>query len=212
MRETPTLGKIIKRIRQERGWTLADMSSAVSIPLSTLSKIENDKLTLTYDKLQQLSYALNIPLSELFAQPRRADAPGMVTARRSIATIESAVRVETPNYEYFYLCGDLHRRRMIPIYARVTARNLAEFGEMVRHSGEEFAFVISGAVDLHTEFYTTARLQTGQGVYIDSNMGHAYVLAPGHDDAVILCVCSSSEEQLERELIAAAESQAAPHP
>lgn len=208
MSEAPTLGKIIRHIRQDRNWILAEMSAAVGIPLSTLSKIENDKLTLTYDKIQQLSSALNIPLSELFAQPTQSDTTGVVTARRSIATIDRAVRVETKNYEYFYLCGELRRRRMIPIYARVTARDLAEFGDMVRHSGEEFTFVISGAVDLHTEFYATARLETGQGAYIDSNMGHAYVLAPGHDDAVILCVCSSREEELEQELIAAAESSA----
>ncbi len=60
---------IVKRLRQERGWKLSDMSAAVGIPLSTLSKIENDKLTLSYDKLWQFARSLNIPLTDLFAEP-----------------------------------------------------------------------------------------------------------------------------------------------
>ena len=47
------------------------MSERTSIPVSTLSKVEHDRLTLTYDKLVQLSQRLNIRISELFADPSR---------------------------------------------------------------------------------------------------------------------------------------------
>ena len=45
------------------------MSERIDIPVSTLSKVEHDRLTLTYDKLLQLSQRLNIRMSELFADP-----------------------------------------------------------------------------------------------------------------------------------------------
>ena len=90
-----SLGAIVKRIRRDRQWTLAEMSDVCGIPLSTLSKIENDKLTLTYDRLQQLSRSLGIGLAELFSEGEQNDA--VVTARRSIARLDEAVRVETRN-------------------------------------------------------------------------------------------------------------------
>lgn len=45
------------------------MSERTDIPVSTLSKVEHDRLTLTYDKLLQVSHGLKIPLSELLADP-----------------------------------------------------------------------------------------------------------------------------------------------
>lgn len=203
MSDGPSLGSIVKRIRKERQWTLAEMSEACGIPLSTLSKIENDKLTLTYDKLQKFSTSLAIPLGELFADPRRRDS--IVTARRSLATLANAIRVVTPNYVYNYLCSDLRKRRMIPIHVEITAKTLADFGDLVQHGGEEFAFVLDGAVVFHSEFYAPVTLNKGEGVYIDSNMRHGYVVAEGHDRAAILSVCTSDDENLAQQLIAEAE-------
>ena len=41
------------------------------------------------------------------------------------------VRVTTPNYDYFYLCPELRRKRMIPVLTRVRAKSIEEFGELV---------------------------------------------------------------------------------
>jgi predicted transcriptional regulator len=60
----PTLGRILKELRRHRNWTLREMSERSGIPVSTLSKVENDRLTLTYDKLAQLSEHHEIPISE----------------------------------------------------------------------------------------------------------------------------------------------------
>jgi transcriptional regulator with XRE-family HTH domain len=59
----PTLGRILRELRANRGWTLKEMSERAGIPVSTLSKVEHDRLTLTYDKLLQLSQKLNIRMS-----------------------------------------------------------------------------------------------------------------------------------------------------
>src|ERR1700723_3750862 len=98
-----TLGGLLRSLRSRNGWTLKEMSLRTSIPVSTLSKVEHDRLTLTYDKLVQLSQRLNIRISELFADPL-AEAEPAVTARRSIGRIADAVRVNTRNYDYYYLC------------------------------------------------------------------------------------------------------------
>lgn len=191
----PTLGALLRGLRTRNKWTLKDMSDRSGIPISTLSKVEHDRLTLTYDKLLQLSRRLNIRMSELFAE-NDAAVESPVTARRSIGDIKRSVRVMTPNYDYYYLCTELRRKRMIPILTRIRAKSVEEFGELVRHPGEEFIYVVDGSVIVHTEFYDPVTLRVGESIYIDSNMGHGYVTADGCDEAVVLGVCSSAEDGL----------------
>jgi transcriptional regulator with XRE-family HTH domain len=196
----PTLGALLRALRSREGWTLKEMSAKSGIPMSTLSKIEHDRLTLTYDKLQSLSRRLGLRMSELFAETQD-EAVQPVTARRSLGDVARSVRVETPNYDYYYLCTELRRKRMIPVVTKIRARSAEQFGELVRHSGEEFLYVLSGRVEVQTEFYDSVTLEAGQALYIDSSMGHAYLAAEGCDEAEVLAVMSSSEEELMESLL-----------
>lgn len=190
----PTLGQIIRDLRSRKGWTLKEMSEQSGIPVSTLSKVENGRLTLTYDKLQQMSQRLKMRMSDLFAE---ADPQvESITARRSIGRIDDAVRVTTSNYDYYYLCPELRRKRMIPIITRISAKSLAEFGDLVRHSGEEYVHVLEGTIVVHTEFYDPVTLEAGEGIYLDSGMGHAYLAGQDCEAALVLGVCSSEDEAL----------------
>ena len=87
------------------------------------------------------------------------------------------------------------------LLTRVRAKTIEEFGALVHHSGEEYIHVLEGRMEVHTEFYDPIVLETGQSVYIDSNMGHAYIAAEGCDEVLLLGVCSSSDEQLMESLM-----------
>jgi transcriptional regulator with XRE-family HTH domain len=203
VQENTTLGKLIRAERQRRDWTLRQMSETVGIPLSTLAKVEQDRLSLTYDKLQQFTARLGLTMAEFLAQGQAGAGPPSatsVTARRSATDPASTVRVETPNYDYDYLCADLRDKRMVPIIGRIRAHSIEEFGELVSHRGEEFIYVLEGCIEVHSQFYTPLTLQAGQGVYIDSTMGHAYI-AKDCDSALVLAVCSSEDTNLSETLI-----------
>ena len=191
---------MLRSLRARNDWTLKEMSKRTGIPLSTLAKVEHDRLTLSYDKLQQLSERLKIRMADLFAEPTEGPEPA-VTARRSIGRIDRAIRVNTRNYDYYYLCAELRRKRMIPVLTRIRAKSVGEFGELVHHSGEEYIYVLEGRVEIHTEFYDPIVLEAGESIYIDSNMGHAYVAAEGCDEATVLGVCSSADEGLMESLM-----------
>src|SRR5687768_4759347 len=195
-----TLGGLLQGLRKRNGWTLKEMSERSGIPVSTLSKVEHDRLTLTYDKLLQLSQRLGLRMSELFSeQTEESASQGM--ARRSIGAIDNAIRVNTPNYDYYYMCPELRRKRMIPVLTHIRAKSVEEFGELVHHSGEEYIYVLEGAIEVHTEFYETVVLHEGESIYIDSNMGHAYLAAEGCEEAIVLGVCSSADEGLMQSLL-----------
>jgi transcriptional regulator with XRE-family HTH domain len=201
-----TLGSLIRLVRTQNGWTLREMSKKVGIPLSTLAKVETDKLSLTYDKLQQLSSRLGMTLTEFLGlgetAPEQAPKP-VVSGRRSVAGADNTVQVTTPNYDYRYLCADLRQKRMVPIIVRLHSHDIAEFGELVKHKGEEFVYVLEGTIEIHLEFYTPVTLTAGQGIYLDSTMEHAY-LAKDCESALVLAVCSSEDPDLASELISLA--------
>ena len=204
----PTLGALLRSLRSREGWTLKEMSAKSGIPVSTLSKVEHDRLTLTYDKLYQLSQRLGLRMSELFAEPGEDAAPP-VTARRSLGNLDTAVRVETPNYDYYYLCTELRRKRMIPVITKIRAKTEQQFGELVHHPGEEYIYVLSGRIVVNTEFYDPVTLDAGQSIYIDSSMGHAYLAADGCDEAEVLGIMSSADEELMHSLLSIHEVQRA---
>ena len=86
----PTLGSLLRGLRLRNHWTLKEMSERTGIPLSTLAKVEHDRLTLTYDKLLQLSQRLNLRMSDLFSEADTTnEAP--ITARRSIGRLADAI-------------------------------------------------------------------------------------------------------------------------
>jgi transcriptional regulator with XRE-family HTH domain len=205
--ERSTLGSLIRLLRQQNSWTLRQMSEKVGIPLSTLAKVEADKLSLTYDKLQQFTSRLGMTMAEFLAQADAGTAPQVVTGRRSLTKDGHSIQISTHNYDYEYLCNDLREKRMVPIVVRIRSHDTAEFGEAVRHQGEEFIYVLEGKIEVHLQFYTPVTLNAGEGVYIDSSMAHAYI-AKDCESALVLAVCSGEDPNLASELISMSESEA----
>lgn len=197
-REAPTapkarLGRALRAIRAQMGLTLADVAARTGVAVSTLSKVENGQLSPTYDKLVALSEGLRVDIAALFEpEPRTDPVPPGVTARRSITRQGQGLRVETPNYDYRYLCTDLAKKAMVPILITIRARSLVRFGSFSTHSGEEFIYVLRGEVEVHTEFYEPTALSAGEAMYIDSTMRHAF-LTTGKRSALMLNVCHSAE-------------------
>lgn len=192
------LGESLRRIRKERGMTLVEAGEKSGMPMSTISKIENNKMSLSYDKLLRICNALEIDISQLFSGTPTVEksAAPVSNGRRSVNRRGTGYVINTPNYSHLYPAADLLNKRSVPIIAEIHARSLAQFGEMIRHPGEEFAIVLEGTVDLYTDLYAPTRLETGDSTYFDSGMAHAYI-AVGEGTCRVLSVCTSDEPHSE---------------
>ena len=188
-------GAALKALRIQHGWTLAEVSQRTGLTTSTLSKIENDKMSLSFDKLARLSSGLQIDISTLFRGANGEDPQSAASGRRSIVRAGEGKAIETKNYSHLFPAWDLLNKKIIPIVAELHARTLEEFGELIRHPGEEYTFVLEGEVDFHTTLYAPVRLKAGDSIYFDSGMGHAYVAA-GAGRCRVLSMCSAPETQL----------------
>ncbi len=166
-----TLGDRLRELRKAKGWTLSKVSEMTGLAPSTLSKVENKQISLTYDNLAKLADGLKIDLADLFT-PETIQA---TTGRRSITRLTEGRPEESANYIHVYCAAELSRKALVPIITDVKAKTLEEFGELNRHAGEEWMYVLAGPVVFHSEFYEPLTLETGESMYFDATMGHAIV-------------------------------------
>lgn len=179
------LGERVRAIRKARKWTLEEAATRAGMARSTLSKIENEQMSPTFEAVQKLARGLDIDVPQLF-QPASGD---RVSGRRAITRKGAGEDHPTPTYEHELLAPEISRKRMLPYRTRVHARDFSDFEGWIRHDGEEFLLVLSGAIRLFTEFYEPVVLAMGDSAYYDAAMGHC-VVSISEKDAEILWVTS----------------------
>ena len=203
------LGARVRGLRRQRGWTLEQAAQATGLARSTLSKVENGRMSPTYDALIKLAAGLAVDISHLF-EPHpstsgdandgaggsiagghnNANANANGSGRRSITRAAQGKALDTPVYRHLLLCNDLSNKQMTPFCSSITARAFEDFADWDRHAGEELIYVLQGRVELFTEFYQPERLGVGDCAYLDSRMGHR-LISLGKQDARVLWVSTT---------------------
>jgi transcriptional regulator with XRE-family HTH domain len=178
--------KRLKTLRQENGLTLEELAQRSGVSISSISKTENQLQSPSFETVLRISRALQINFVHML-EPAEKPAP---MARRAITRAG-----EAPNYagafaDYASHAAEISQKTMVPLLMRITARALPPPNDWSVHEGEEFLYVLSGVLELHTAQYAPAVLRTGDSCYLDSTMRHAYV-STSPEDAVIMSVCSS---------------------
>jgi transcriptional regulator with XRE-family HTH domain len=197
---SPSIGQALRERRGHHGWTLADVAARTGISKSTLSKIENDLISPSYQSILQLCAGLGVEIGDLMSGTDQArDGARPLTGRRSISHAHAGLTMSDDQFTYTYLCTDIAHKRIVPMVVEVRANALTEVGGLWSHVGEEFLYVLEGQIDLHTELYEPSPLTAGDSVYFDSTMGHAYI-ATGDAPARLLIMCSSATPNLAQTL------------
>ncbi len=185
----PTLGPRVRGLRKSLGMTLSEVAEVTGLSISALSKIENDQVSPTFTNIMRLAEGLKIPLGDLVTLDRDVSEVSRVSARMTVSRHGEVVFRSTPKYDIGALATDLLHKKMTPLIERVRVGNGEAGDGMISHGGEEFVYVLSGAIEVHTE-----RLEAGDSVYLDSTMAHTYVTV---DDQVsdILTIWLPPESQ-----------------
>lgn len=180
--------RAIRDVRVAQGLSLRALSARAGLPFSTLSKLENGKMALTYDKLIRLAQALNVDVKDLIGDTAKSSAP-VAVGRRSVVRAGDQENVESDHHHHFYPASELLGKMMTPIVIDVQARSVEELGGLVRHAGEEYLYVLSGSMELHSDLYAPLALKAGDSTYFDSGMAHGYVRTSA-EPCTVLAVCA----------------------
>jgi len=180
------LGARLKEIRTSLGLTLEEASQKTGLARSTLSKIENEQISPTYQAMQKLTSGLQINIPQLFAAPKQVN----TTGRRDITRNDEGKAHPTSTYEHELLATQLTNKKMMPFKSLIRARDFDAYADWIRHDGEEFLLVLSGEITFFSEYYEPINLSEGDSVYYDANMGHM-LTSVSEEDASIIWVTAS---------------------
>lgn len=179
------IAQTLRDLRKEAGLTLIDLAARSGLAASTLSKIENDQMSPTYDTLLSLAQGLEVDIADLVTGRRGQS----VNGRKAVTRKGGGIVHRTAQYDYEMLCTDIANRQFVPLLAEVKARSLHSFDGLLSHPGEEFVYVLRGQIELVTEFYAPSLLNAGDAAYFDSTMGHA-LINKTDEPATVLWICS----------------------
>ncbi len=181
--QTNQVGARLKEIRRTLDRTLAEVSQATGVSISNLSKIENNQISPSFDIMKRICDGLGVTIED-FVRP---GTKSVVSGRKTTTRRGEGDYFTSGQYEYRAHASELSRKGMVPLEIVVHARSVEEFDHWSQHRGEEFVYVLSGAIEVHTEHYAPFRLERGESAYFDSSMRHLYVTV-SKEDAKVLSV------------------------
>jgi transcriptional regulator with XRE-family HTH domain len=177
------IGARLKEIRRALDRTLAQVGEATGVSISNLSKIENNQISPSFDIMKRICDGLGVSIED-FMHP---GAKSVVSGRKTTTRRDEGDHFTSGQYDYRAHASEISRKAMVPLEIRVRARKVEEFDHWSQHRGEEFVYVLSGAIEIHTEHYAPFRLDRGESGYFDSNMRHVYI-SVSKEDARVLSV------------------------
>ena len=176
-------GAAVRKLRLARGWSLATLSEASGVPISTLSRVELGQNALNYDKLVRLCRALEVDLEGLMA--REAEGTAAPSGRRSVTKAGDGGPVQIGPAAGRTAAADLLAKSFSPVVVEVTAQTADAHGPAMVHPGEAYVLVLKGAVEFRGHLYAPLALVQGDGVYFDAAAGYL-LLAPSGPAQVLL--------------------------
>lgn len=207
------IGSRLRQTRKARNLTLTAVGQLTGVSTSALSKIENGLVSPSFDIIKRICDGLDLPIEDLVAprgpQEQPQDQPQGL-GRKTTTRKDEGAHFTSGQYDYRAHATELSRKGMVPLEMVVRARSTDEFDHWSRHNGEEFVYVLSGAIEVHTEYYAPFRLDAGESAYFDSSMAHLYVSVTDADARVISV--SYDPEQGKRHLSAFMNASARPIP
>ncbi|MCW3836960.1 helix-turn-helix domain-containing protein [Sphingomonas canadensis] len=201
----PSLGKNMRRLRTERGWSMVKMGDVVGLTQSSLSKIENDLMSLSYEKLVEVSRKLDCDISELFRDDEQFGRNMAASARIAVDRNNDRKLVQWRNIRHRQLAVEVKDRLMIPTYGEVTGDGQEPTLELGDYFGERFIYVLEGNVTFHSEFYEAYKLKAGDSIYLDIRMRHTMTTPKGKTARVLVITTSEDKKFLAMERALAAQ-------
>lgn len=127
------IGRLIKEIRNEKGLSIRKVSDETGFSVSFLSKLENEKTSITIRNLTKLLDFYEVPLSEIFSKPISRKVAYRKEERKELESTEDVV---------FELLLDDKDYKMEPVIGSFQPR--AKYEGKVMQSGDAFALVLEG--------------------------------------------------------------------
>jgi transcriptional regulator with XRE-family HTH domain len=174
-----SFGARLRELRLKRGWTLEELACRSSLSKAFLSRLESGDRQASIAAVLTLSRIFGVSLASLF-ESELATEPCVIV--RGAEAVEKSVN----GLKYVPLSNAGRFFNLQPIKVTVPAARRGH--EHYHHDGEEWIYVLSGALTLSLAG-KTHDLAPGDAAHFDSRLPHR-LIAKGGRDAKILLVAS----------------------
>lgn len=171
---TVTLGRRLRQLRRQRGFSLAWVAKAVGISIGFLSAVERMQMSASVATLRRLARFYKANILDLFG-PAESHGPLVSRRKRKVLETGRGVRMELLAWG---------NTIMEPHLFRIAAK--AGSGESYSHEGEEFLYVLRGELKITVRDHEY-RLKPGDSFYFESTTPHRW-LNPGRSETWVLWV------------------------
>lgn len=189
------IGPRIRALRLERRLSLAELAQGTGVSEATMSRIENGQSEVSAPHLYGLARLLGTDIARFFSDDTTTLRPGV----RSITRAGEGAAFSTPRLSARLLNGELRHKAMHPFLNRTRASRLEDVGGLLAHDGEEHLFVLSGPLLFCCDAYEPLRLESGDSLYFDATLPHAYLTDPGAEAEFLVTSSSPSPHPLAKD-------------
>jgi transcriptional regulator with XRE-family HTH domain len=163
------IGRVIRRLRSEQGLSLRDLGRRTGFSISFLSLVERGRSSISLTSLHTVAVALGVQMSAFFPDPELQQEPATAAhvARRS-----GDRRLQIGGEHAYRLLGATgFDRRLEPLLVTILPGDYVDPRDDYAHEGEEFAFVLSGAL-VFTVDGVEHVIAAGDGIHYQSIVPH----------------------------------------
>lgn len=160
------IGSRIRFMRRQRIMTLDDVAKATGLTKSYLSKIEREISVPSIATALKVAASLDVTVGQLVGQEQGEKSISVV--RKGERSPFTRVGSES-GYCYEVLAGSKRFKSIKPFIMRPPLK--FENDHLFEHIGEEFIFVLSGAIEVQFVNRSFA-LKAGDAIYFDSYLSH----------------------------------------
>ena len=160
------IGENIRNWRLKKGLTLEATAEAASLTKSTLSKIENGKISPPISTVLRIGQALSVSLADFFSEPKSA--PNFVLTRKGkgVPIVRDGSQF---GYAYEALALDMPGKKAEPFMMTIKP---SDKSATFKHGGDEFMFILSGKMEF-TVGDETVVLHAGDALYFNPQFPHS---------------------------------------
>jgi transcriptional regulator with XRE-family HTH domain len=182
--EPVAVGKRIRRLRDLKGLSLADVSQRTGLSEEMLEHIEADMVAPPLGTLTKLARALEMKMGFLLTEGESR--PLVITRKheRKPVSRRAAQQQSSYGYSYLSLAPGMRDRNMEPFLVELVPTAKEMPGSV--HEGEEFIFVLEGEMEVVIGEHRDV-LFPGDSIYYHSSIPHL-VKCRGDKPAKILAV------------------------